>query len=47
MVEQNEHLLTVCWYVERNALRAGLVECAEEWRWGSAWQRSGNASVVP
>jgi putative transposase len=25
-------------YVERNALRAGLVERAEEWRWGSLWR---------
>src|SRR5262249_16845721 len=33
-------LLTVCRYVERNALRADLVGRAEEWRWGSLWQRS-------
>jgi putative transposase len=26
-------------YVERNALRAGLVERAEDWRWGSLWRR--------
>ena len=24
-------------YVERNALRAGLVDKAELWRWGSLW----------
>jgi putative transposase len=29
------HLLTVMRYVERNALRAGLVERAEHWPWGS------------
>uniref|UniRef100_UPI00196B8313 hypothetical protein n=1 Tax=Aquisphaera insulae TaxID=2712864 RepID=UPI00196B8313 len=34
-VQSDEHFLTVCRYVERNALRAGLVERAEEWRWGS------------
>jgi putative transposase len=34
-VEADEHFLTVCRYVERNALRAGLVARAEEWRWGS------------
>ena len=34
-VESDEHLLTVCRYVERNALRAGLVVQAEDWRWGS------------
>jgi putative transposase len=26
-------------YVERNALRAGLVLRAEEWRWSSLWRR--------
>ena len=38
-VESNEHFLTVCQYVERNALRAGLVIRAEEWRWSSLWRR--------
>jgi hypothetical protein len=32
--EADEHLLTVCRYVERNALTAGVVERAEDWRWG-------------
>ncbi len=26
-------------YVERNALRADLIERAEEWRWSSLWRR--------
>ena len=47
VVEQSEHLLTVCRYVERNALRAGLVERAEPWRWGSAWQRDRGMGQVP
>jgi len=34
-VQDDEHFLLVCRYVERNALRAGLVRCAEDWRWGS------------
>jgi putative transposase len=34
-VQSDEHFHTVCRYVERNALRAGLVERAEHWRWGS------------
>lgn len=34
-IEQDTHLLTVMRYVERNALRAGLVERAEAWTWGS------------
>ncbi len=38
-VETDEHFLTLCRYVERNALRAALVERAEEWRWSSLWRR--------
>jgi putative transposase len=34
-IEQDEHLLTVLRYIERNALRANLVARAEEWRWSS------------
>jgi putative transposase len=34
-VQDDEHFLTVCRYVERNALRANLVMRAESWRWGS------------
>jgi putative transposase len=36
-VQRDENLLTVLRYVERNALGAGLVERAEDWRWGSLW----------
>ncbi|MGD0383461.1 MAG: transposase [Thermoguttaceae bacterium] len=39
MVESDEYLWTVCRYVERNALRAGLCERAEVWRWSSLWRR--------
>lgn len=38
-VERDEHLLTVIRYVERNALRANLVERAEAWRWCGLWVR--------
>lgn len=38
-IQTDEHFLTVCRYVERNALRANLVERAEHWRWSSAWRR--------
>jgi putative transposase len=34
---------TVCRYVQRNALRAGLVECAEPWHWSSLWRRNAAA----
>jgi putative transposase len=39
LVQMDEHLLTVCRYVERNPLRARLVRRAENWRWGSLWRR--------
>src|SRR5439155_23281390 len=38
-VESDLHLLRVCRYVERNALRAGRVPRAEDWRWSSLWRR--------
>ena len=38
-IAQDGHFLRVCRYVERNPLRAGLVERAGAWRWGSLWQR--------
>jgi putative transposase len=34
-VESDEHLDTVLRYVERNPLRASLVERAQDWRWSS------------
>jgi putative transposase len=36
-VQCDDHFYTVCRYVERNALRAGLVPRAEAWRWSSLW----------
>ena len=38
-VETDDHFYTVVRYVERNALRAGLVARAEDWRWGSLHRR--------
>jgi putative transposase len=38
-IEQDAHLLTVLRYVERNPVRAKLVERAEQWRWGSCGVR--------
>jgi putative transposase len=34
-VQTDEHFLILCRYVERNPLRAGLVERAEDWPWSS------------
>ncbi|MCZ6624854.1 MAG: transposase [Deltaproteobacteria bacterium] len=38
-IQDDKHFLTVCRYVEQNALRAGLVKTAENWRWSSLWLR--------
>ena len=38
-IQDDEHFLTVCRYVQRNALRAGIVARAEQWRWSSLWRR--------
>lgn len=38
-IQADDHFLTVCRYVERNALRANLCEQAEEWRWSSLYHR--------
>ena len=39
-IQQDEHLLTVLRYVERNPLRAKLVARAEAWHWGSLHLRA-------
>jgi putative transposase len=39
-VQDDRHFLIVARYVERNALRAGLVMRAEHWRWSSLWRRA-------
>jgi putative transposase len=44
--QDDHHLLTLLRYVERNALRANLVERAEDWPWGSlAWRSSKTPAV--
>lgn len=45
-VPSDEHLSTVLRYVERNAVRANLVNRAEDGRWSSLWRRTrGNAEA--
>ena len=39
LVDSDNYLLSVVKYVERNAVRAKLVQRCENWRWGSAWLR--------
>ncbi len=45
-VQEDEHFFAVCRYVERNAMRAGLVSRAEQWRWCSLWHRVNNPGAV-
>ena len=37
-VQTDDHFFVVCRYVERNAVRAGLVTAAEDWKWGSLYR---------
>ncbi len=46
-VQDDGHFRVVCRYVERNALRAGLVKRAEDWRWGSLWRWLQNPEPKP
>jgi putative transposase len=47
-IQRDDHLLTVMRYVERNAMRAGIAECAEDWPWGSLnWRLRGHPLLVP
>ena len=39
-MQDDQHFITVCRYVERNALRANLVASAQDWRWSSLWRWS-------
>ncbi|MGO8689377.1 MAG: transposase [Thermoguttaceae bacterium] len=45
-VQEDGHVLTVCRYVERNALSARVVRRAEDWRWGSLWARRSGPPVL-
>jgi len=46
-IESDDHFYTVCQYVERNPLRANLVERAEAWRYCSLWQWHNERTGVP
>jgi putative DNA methylase len=39
-IRDDAHLAAVTRYIEQNPVKAGLVERAEGWRFGSAWWRS-------
>ena len=38
-IQADDHFITVCRYVERNPLRAGLVQRAQDWQWSSLGRR--------
>ena len=46
-VQTNKSLLRVCRYVERNALRKGLVAVAEAWAWSSLYAHCNNCEMIP
>ncbi len=46
-IQSAQHFYAVCRYVERNALRAGLVDRAEDWPWCSLFQRTGRVGMLP
>jgi len=46
-IQGDDHFLTVSRYVERNALRANLVDRSEDWPWNSLWHRRQTASPLP
>ena len=39
LCQEDNHLLTLVRYVERNAKKANIVKRAENWRWSSVWRR--------
>jgi putative transposase len=47
-IEHDDHLLTVLRYIERNPLRAGLVDRSEDWRWSSLhhWRAAGSTRAL-
>ena len=39
LVEEDKYLIQVLKYIERNPLRAELVNKAQDWKWSSLWRR--------
>lgn len=44
-VQTDEYFLQLVRYVERNPLRAKLVQRAEDWEWGSLWIRENGSTL--
>ncbi len=45
-VQEDDHFFAVCRYIERNALRANLVQRAELWKWSSLWHWNSGGPAV-
>src|SRR5208282_2942358 len=45
-IQEDDHLLTVLRYVERNPVRAGLVAAAQAWLWSSAAAPRGDEPIL-
>ena len=46
-IVDDRHFITVLRYVEANAVKAGLVPRAEDWKWGSLrWRSDGDAELL-
>ena len=43
--QNDQHFLQLARYVERNPLRANLVQKAEDWQWSSVWRREFGTEV--
>ena len=46
-IQRGISLVRVCRYVERNALRKGLVAAAENWEWSSLYSIRNNCDLIP
>lgn len=46
-IADDDHFLMVCRYVERNPLRANLVQRAEDWQFGSLWRWMQKTEPLP
>ena len=46
-IQHGNSLIRVCRYVERNALRKGLVAAAEDWEWSSLHSARNNCDLLP
>ena len=46
-VQTSTSLIRVCRYIERNALRKGLVTRAEQWPWGSLYSQCSSHYPIP